>query len=169
MSDKIYVCSCKGSTPQKNVHISSLPTSGHQPNVAAYFLTLVIYVVLCGECAKATCLDTVISKVYQYAQNVWPASILEELLRSKQYEIGLKRKLSYEGNLSHYPCQITNTTHSTRKNHSYESNCIQVFLWNGLNEDIEKLAYSCKSCQVMAMTSYPFSVHILFMVIAVHS
>ena len=38
--------------PPKNVHISSLPTSGHQPNDAAYFLTLVIYVVLCGECAE---------------------------------------------------------------------------------------------------------------------
>ena len=123
---------------------------------------------------KATCLGRVLSKVYQYAQSGWPASILEALLRSRQYEIGLKRKLPYEGGgggrgVSHCPCQITNSTHSTRENHSYESNCMQVFLWNGLNEDIEKLAYSCKSCQVMAMTSYPFSVRILFMVIAVHS
>ena len=120
---------------------------------------------------KATRLDSVLSKVYQYAQNGWPASILEVLqtFRSKQYKIGLKRKLSYEGNLSHCPCQITITTNSTRKNHTYENNCMQVFLWSGLDEDIEKLAYSCKSCPVMVMTSYPSSIRILYMVIAVHS
>ena len=109
-----------------------------------------------ADVQKATCSVKVLSKVYQYTQTGWPASVSKDLqaYKSKQDEIGLEDgclmweiRAIIHAKLQSAVLQSLHLGHPgiTRMKaitHSY-------FWWTGLDQDIEKLANSCESCQAV--------------------
>ena len=105
---------------------------------------------------KTTRTDRVLSKVYQYTQNGWPASVPGDLqpFKSRKDEIGVEDGCLMWGVRVIIPAALQSTVLRSLHNGHPGITCMKAiarsyFWWPGLDHHIEELANSCDSCQTV--------------------
>ena len=136
-----------------------LPTGSPQPDDVSQFFNIgqiQLLPVTVAEVQKATRSDKVLSKVYRYTQTGWPGSVSKDLqpYKSKQDEIGLEGGCLMWGIRVIIPAKLQSAVlQSLHLGHPgitrMKAIARSYFWWTGLDQDIEKLANSCESCQAV--------------------
>ena len=109
-----------------------------------------------ADLREATRSDKVLSQVCEYVLRGWPAQVPPELqvFKTKQDEISLEVGCLLWGIRVIIPQSLQATVlKSLHANHPgitwMKSIAHSYFWWSGLDQDIERLAKSCRSCQAV--------------------